>query len=176
MPYLPNEIWLAILTHCDHNSAWQTLRPASSQLKSCVEEHFFDHVCHNMILHYAMALPEEYEDPAITGRMTFKVCGSALKANNGKHSDRLYCHMYDVEPAYCERAFLSAWAQMRSGSNDQPAQRQKFNVWLDSQSLGTRRLADARIGGNGCGIHGDDSQLSFDWKTTITGFFLDDED
>jgi hypothetical protein len=164
MVFFPNEVWLEILTYCDLAAAWHTLRAASSQLKTCVEQHFFENVCPHLILHHYMALPGDDEEYSSIGRLTFKVCGSA---SGGRQSDRLWCHVYDVEPASYERMLLSEWQQLRLQANGSLERSRTWNIGSHGAFKPECQLANATVGGAGCGVHGDIAQLSFEWKPTL---------
>ncbi|KAK5693353.1 hypothetical protein LTR17_025074 [Elasticomyces elasticus] len=170
MAFLPNEIWLAIVPYCELEDAWLSLRSVSHQLKSCVEQHFHEQVLPELILNLPMPLSSrEINDYGGTeARVTLRVCARSSRTPKVKETIAAgmicWSHVVDVEPAERETHMLHEWRVLSNGQ----LRDRRWNLFTHGTMIATR-LKEPYVGmGPGCGRHGDNAQLSFEWMPTMT--------
>lgn len=173
MPYLPNEIWLSVISRCSDENAWLSCRLVNRQLRDCVEQHFIDDVLTRLEVKLPMAMPTYDIRNPVRGEAILRHCKARKAASQAGDLERACFTVSDTEPAHCEIQFLSRWERMREASGGNLSDSLRWNLQLKRVS-GWRvadavRLKEARID-KGCGHHTGGIQLSFEWKPAMTVF------
>lgn len=165
MPHLPNEIWLQILSHTheeDQSTAktlWLSLRPASSQLKACVEQYFYTTTLQHFRLFLPITLPTYDQRNPLKGHASF------FPEATPTENEILWFKLEKTEPEHFLTQFLTRW----EGMKDPNTGLVKGAVWWEVEIGGRRermRFRDARVGGSGEGM-----RIALLWKGMMTAFF-----
>lgn len=164
-PHLPNEIWLQILSHTQEQDAsiakdlWLSLRPASSQLKACVEQYFHTCTLRHIRLFLPIVLPSYDQRNPLTGHAIFNPEVDAT------HKDLLWFALERTEPEYYLTQFLTRWEGMKVPSTGLL----KEIVRWEAEFGGRRermRFRDARASGDG-----ESMKVGLQWMAMMTIFF-----
>lgn len=168
-PHLPNEIWLQILQHTDLESAftakdlWLSLRPASSQLKACVEQHFRTSLLHLFKVFLPITLPSYDQRNPLKGHAIF------IPEVDGRDREILWVKLERTEPEHYLTQFLSRW----EGMKDPKTGFVKDVVWWEVEFGGRRerlKFKDARVDGDGDG-EGEGVKVGIRWMGMLTVLF-----
>lgn len=164
-PHLPNEIWLQILSHTSEEEAptakdlWRSLRPASSQLKVCVEQHFHDAILQHFRLLLPITLPSYDQRNPLRGHAIF------FPKDNPSENDIVMFKLERTEPEHFLTQFMTRWESMKDSASGLV----RDNVWWEVE-LGRRRqrlkLRDVRVSGTSEVV-----RVGTEWKEMMTVFF-----
>ncbi|KAK5135651.1 hypothetical protein LTR08_004952 [Meristemomyces frigidus] len=155
MPYLPNELWLAILPYCQTEDSWRSLRPVNQQLRACVEQYFLEEILPETVISLPITLPTYDIRQAMRGHARLRCLEGALVGGRAIYA------LAEAVPAHYDVHFRARWKRVHAAGGRIP-DKQRWEVQLCDIEK-SARVKDARVEGDP-----EDCQLSFDWKPTLT--------
>lgn len=167
MPYLPNEIWLAILPHCEFIDLWLSLRTVDQQLRDCVEQYIVQEVLPQTVISLPIALPTYDIREAARGSAILGYCAPDHEVENANDSGRASYRLVATEPQHYYPQFLDRWEAMQ-GVTSRRLSDLKWALKLGSMSIGMR-LNDVRVDAAPDGKP-EHALLSIAWKPSLTEF------
>lgn len=167
-PHLPNEIWLAIITHCTNNQeTWLSLRRVNHQIRLCVEQHFAENILPNLKASLPMIMPSYDARNPIKGQATFRYYTDVQDRPRGT-DDHVVFELGETGPQFYLAHFLGRWAGMKDVDGGMVRESVLWELRLDDKVVNTRMKGVCALGE---GVGDEEARISFEWKPTLTAFF-----
>lgn len=163
MVYLPNEIWLQILSQASPQDLW-CLRKTNSQLRHCIDQHFSDNINSELSLVLAFGLPCYDARNPLRGKAVFY----PAQTKNGD-PDRITLIMAAVEPAHYEDQFLVRWDRLMESSCGHLPKSLEWSICLDGRTSDVKVKDPVAYSRTARTMEG--SHVSFEWRATMGSFF-----
>ncbi|EMC94493.1 hypothetical protein BAUCODRAFT_549876 [Baudoinia panamericana UAMH 10762] len=177
--FLPDELWLAIVSQCEPRDAWLGLRPLNRQLRSCVEGFVVSEMIPLIKIQLPIALPSYDVRQRVQGRAIFVPNMNRRRDESVDHcstaNGRLLLRLKKLEPEHYRSQLKVRWESMQEASAHSllPGSldgRLRWRVQLHARTV-EMRLPWARIDWASDLMEAEKPGISTEWMPMFTAYW-----